>query len=151
MLGRPWLAALLGALFVVLAAGSLRAQTATIHLRVDDGPASEAGTGDFDSAVVIRLFRTRAAALRACAERARDTGTGNVLGTIPVTMTIGEDGLTRDVVAGAAGMSTELSACVVRVTTSFRFNPGPEGGSVTYTVNLTYSPETSTPLPPGGS
>jgi hypothetical protein len=139
----------LAVLLVLATIGVLHAQSsARVRVAVGDHPSDESGAGDFDASQAIRMFRARTAAIRSCAERVARDGTGNAIGVIPVTFTIGEDGQVRNVIAGSSAVSVEVSACIVRVANGMRFDPPPAGGSVTYTVSITLSAEP--PSPPAG-
>ena len=99
------------------------------------------GTGDFDSAVVVRTIKTRIRAIKACYERElRRNPTLN--GKITVQFTIQPRGNVTGikVTTNTTGDST-LAGCVTKTISRFRFNPGPEGGSVTYSYPFVFAPQ----------
>jgi TonB family protein len=102
----------------------------------------EQGSGDFDSTVVVRMINTRRSAIQACYERElRSTPT--LQGRIAVALTIQESGSVSNVHVTDNSMAggDAVGACVVRVVQGFRFNPGPDGGSVTYTFPFVFEPQ----------
>lgn len=109
-------------------------------VRLEDEGIEEAGDGDFDRAVIVRMVRTRRAALQACYERAlRNDPT--LAGRVVTQLTIEESGHVSGVVSTENGVSDpSVGVCVTRVMQGFRFSPGPEGGTVTYTIPLTFAP-----------
>jgi TonB family protein len=110
---------------------------------VDEGPSgtvrftpldlSPRGPGTFDTAVLVRMLHSRQAAVRACYLRTLRTD-ATAAGTVRVEMTIAEAGTVEASIASDETGRAELTLCLVQVTRSLRFSPGPEGGTVTYTV-----------------
>lgn len=110
------------------------------RFRAVAGADDESGAGDFDVQAVIRLINTRRAAITRCYEtQLRNDPT--LSGRVSVSMTIQESGSVTNVRAteNSTG-SDEVASCVVRVISGFRFTPGPEGGSVTYSFPFVFEP-----------
>lgn len=110
------------------------------RFRAVSGADDESGSGDFDVQAVIRLINTRRAAITRCYEtQLRSDPT--LSGRVAVSMTIQESGSVTNVRAteNTTG-SDEVASCVVRVISGFRFNPGPEGGSVSYSFPFVFEP-----------
>lgn len=101
----------------------------------------ESGSGDFDSSVVVRMITTRRSAIQACYERElRQQPT--LQGRVAVSLTIQESGSVTNVRATENSTGSDaVASCVVRVVQGFRFNPGPEGGSVTYSFPFVFEPQ----------
>lgn len=101
----------------------------------------EGGSGDFDQSVVVRMITTRRSAIQACYERElRQNPT--LQGRVVIAMTIQESGSVSGVRATENSTGSEaVASCVVRVVQGFRFNPGPEGGSVSYTFPFVFEPQ----------
>lgn len=101
----------------------------------------ESGSGVFDSSLVTRQIRTRISAIQRCYERElRNNPT--LAGRVLVRFTIQEAGT----VSGATAVenttgSPAVANCVVDTIRRFRFNPGPEGGSVTYSYPFVFAPQ----------
>lgn len=110
------------------------------RFRAVSGADDESGSGDFDVQAVIRLINTRRAAITRCYEtQLRSDPT--LSGRVAVSMTIQESGSVTNVRASENTTgSDEVASCVVRVISGFRFNPGPEGGSVTYSFPFVFEP-----------
>jgi TonB family protein len=101
----------------------------------------EGGAGDFDQSVVVRMITTRRSAIQACYERElRQNPT--LQGRVAIAMTIQESGSVSGVRAAENTTGSDaVASCVVRVVQGFRFNPGPEGGSVSYTFPFVFEPQ----------
>ena len=101
----------------------------------------EGGSGDFDQQAVVRLIQSRRSAIQACYERElRQNPT--LQGRVAVAMTIQVSGSVSGVRAAENSTGSDAVAnCVVRVVQGFRFNPGPEGGSVSYTFPFVFEPQ----------
>jgi TonB family protein len=112
------------------------------RFRTDTGDIEEDGSGDFDQQVVVRMITTRRSAIQACYERELRAAP-TLSGRISVQMTIQESGsvsgvhVTDNTMAGGDA----VGACVVRVIQGFRFNPGPDGGSVSFTFPFVFEPQ----------
>ncbi len=114
-----------------------RVRARPVRFEVDE----EGGAGDFDQSAVVRMITTRRAAIQACYERElRQNPT--LQGRVAVQMTIQESGSVSGVRATENSTGSDaVASCVVRVIQGFRFNPGPEGGSVSYTFPFVFEPQ----------
>jgi TonB family protein len=105
------------------------------------GPEEEGGAGVFDPDIVTRQIRTRIRSIQACYERElRNNPTLN--GRVLVRFNIQPTGT----VSGASAPenttgSPAVAASVVNTISRFRFNPGPEGGSVTFAYPFVFAPQ----------
>jgi TonB family protein len=99
------------------------------------------GSGDFDSSVVVRTIKTRLAAIRACYERELRRNP-TLEGKVTVQFSIQPRGNVTNIsiTANTTGDSA-VAQCVSRAISRFRFNPGPEGGSVTYSYPFVFAPQ----------
>jgi TonB family protein len=100
------------------------------------------GVGTFDQQAVVRMIQTRRSAIQSCYERELRT-THTLAGRIAIAMTILEDGSVSNVHAALNEMAggEVVEACLVRVVEQFHFDPGPTGGSVTYTFPFVFMPQ----------
>lgn len=125
----------------ILAGGvpSLPPPPALGQASVDAARITHTGAGAFDDQAIARMFLTRRAAFRACYERAIRASPALAPGEMMVTFTLTPAGTITDVTTRAPAFEgVDVGTCVTRVVTGFRFNPGPEGGSVLYTVPLRF-------------
>ncbi len=112
------------------------------RFRTETSDVEEDGSGEFDQQAVVRMIQTRRSAIQACYEREL-RATPTLSGRIAVQLTIQESGsvsgvhVTDNTMAGGDA----VGSCVVRVIQGFRFNPGPEGGSVSYTFPFVFEPQ----------
>jgi TonB family protein len=112
------------------------------RFRTDTSDVDVDGAGEFDQQVVVRMITTRRSAIQACYERELRAAP-TLSGRIAVQMTIQESGsvsgvhVTDNTMAGGDA----VGACVVRVIQGFRFNPGPSGGSVSFTFPFVFEPQ----------
>ena len=99
------------------------------------------GSGDFDQAKVSRAIRARQRAFRACYERElRNNQT--LSGKVTVRFTIVPTGTVSSASASQnTSGSASLGSCVVGVIRRLRWNPGPEGGSVTFSYPFVFAPQ----------
>lgn len=100
----------------------------------------QGGPGQFDPAIVARTIRARIRAIQTCYERQlRDNPT--LAGRIIVRFTIQPTGTVSGATATENGTgSPAVAACLVSTISRFRFNPGPEGGPVTFAYPFVLSP-----------
>lgn len=110
------------------------------NLRLEGGEAI-GGDGDFAAAQVVALIRQRLSAIRACYERELRRNP-QLAGKVTVDFTIQTTGSVSGVRAsenttGDAAVAT----CVTGVVQRFRWNPGPEGGSVTFSYPFVFAPQ----------
>ncbi len=99
------------------------------------------GSGAFDAALVQRQIKLRLKSITRCyeSELRKDP---SLSGKVTVTFTIQERGNVTD--ASATENTTGSAAvadCVTRTIRRFRFNPGPEGGSVTFRYPFVFQPQ----------
>jgi TonB family protein len=138
----------LGGLAASKAGGTARAEGEAVaerqvrgRFRAPPDAEDESGSGDFDVRVVIRMIQTRQSAIRACYERELRSDP-TLQGRVKVSMTIQESGSVTGVRITENTMgNTSVGECVTRVVSGFRFNPGPEGGSVTYQFPFIFEPQ----------
>ncbi|HJL16249.1 MAG TPA: AgmX/PglI C-terminal domain-containing protein [Sandaracinaceae bacterium LLY-WYZ-13_1] len=103
--------------------------------------AEESGAGVFDPQIVVRQIRARLRSIQTCYERElRNNPT--LAGRVMVRFTIQPTGT----VSGAQATenstgSSAVASCVVRTIRRFRFNPGPEGGSVSFAYPFVFAPQ----------
>ncbi len=111
------------------------------RFRTDTSDVDEEGSGEFDQQQVVRMINTRRSAIQACYEREL-RATPTLSGRVAVQMTIQESGSVSGVhVTDNTTGNDNVGSCVARVIGGFRFNPGPEGGSVTYTFPFVFEPQ----------
>lgn len=99
------------------------------------------GSGDFDSALVVREIQKRLGQIKSCYERELRRNP-TLAGKVSVEFTIQESGS----VSGARAVENStgdaaVASCVVGVISRFRFNPGPEGGSVNFRYPFVFEPQ----------
>lgn len=99
------------------------------------------GGGVFDSAQVVRQIRARLRAIQRCYENELRNNP-SLAGKVTVQFTIEQ----RGNVTGARAVqnttgSPAVGSCVVNTIRRFRFNPGPEGGSVTFSYPFVFAPQ----------
>lgn len=99
------------------------------------------GSGEFDAALVQRQIKQRIRSITRCYESELRKNPG-LAGKVTVTFTIQE----RGNVTGAKATenttgSPAVADCVTRAISRFRFNPGPDGGSVTFRYPFVFQPQ----------
>ena len=99
------------------------------------------GAGEFDSALVVKMIKTRIGAIRACYERElRKNPT--LAGKVTIEFTIEVRGNVSGVkVADNTTGERAVGECVANAISNFRFNPGPEGGSVSFSYPFVFAPQ----------
>ena len=96
------------------------------------------GAGEFDARIVARMISTRRAQITACYEHAI-TRSPDLHGRVVVQLTIQENGSVTGVHTTDNTMgSDEVARCVESRIRSFRFTPGPEGGSVNFSFPFVF-------------
>jgi TonB family protein len=99
------------------------------------------GSGEFDAGLVQRQIKQRIKSITRCYESELRRNPG-LAGKVTVTFTIQERG---NVTGAKATENTTGSAavadCVTRTISRFRFNPGPDGGSVTFRYPFVFQPQ----------
>lgn len=99
------------------------------------------GAGEFDASVVVRTIRARLRAIQACYETELRKNP-SLAGKVTVEFTIQERGnVTNARAAENTTGSGAVADCVVNTVARFRFNPGPEGGSVTFSYPFVFAPQ----------
>jgi TonB family protein len=99
------------------------------------------GSGDFDASLVVQMIKTRIGAIRACYERELK-GNPTLAGKVTIQFTIEERGNVSGVkVTDNTTGSPAVGQCVANAIQRFRFNPGPEGGSVTFSYPFVFAPQ----------
>jgi TonB family protein len=117
-------------------------QERKISGRINVGSGGDVGgAGVFDANQVVRQIRARLRAIQNCYENElRKNPT--LAGKVAVQFTIEE----RGNVTGARATenttgSDAVASCVVSTIARFRFNPGPEGGSVAFSYPFVFAPQ----------
>ena len=99
------------------------------------------GSGEFDASLVQRQIKQRIKSITRCYESELRKNPG-LAGKVTVTFTIEQRG---NVTGAKASENTTgspaVAACVTRTISRFRFNPGPEGGSVTFRYPFVFQPQ----------
>lgn len=90
-----------------------------------------AGAGNFDSALVVKMIQTRMGAIQACYQRELKSHF-SLEGRVVVQFTIEERGNVSGVKVTENSIGTPVADCVANALQRFRFSPGPQGGSVTF-------------------
>jgi TonB family protein len=99
------------------------------------------GSGEFDASIVVSQIRTRIKAIQACYEKELRRNP-SLSGKITAEFTIEERGNVSNVKITANTMGDDAVAqCVANTVQRFRFNPGPEGGSVTFSYPFVFAPQ----------
>ncbi len=99
------------------------------------------GTGEFDAKLVTAEVKKRLRAIQICYEQQLRRNPG-LQGKVTVQFTIEQSGTVSK--ANATENTTndpQVASCVVDTVKRFRFNPGPEGGSVTYSYPFVFAPQ----------
>ena len=94
--------------------------------------------GAFDQSAVTRMLMTRRSAIQACYERVLRADPAARLEAVSVNFTISTGGSVVATLRPETRAIPDISSCVVRVISGFRFNPGPDGGPVSYSVSTTF-------------
>jgi TonB family protein len=99
------------------------------------------GSGEFDAALVQRQIKQRLKSITRCYESELRKNP-SLSGKVTVTFTIQERGNVTDAKAtqNTTG-SPAVADCVTRTISRFRFNPGPDGGSVTFRYPFVFQPQ----------
>lgn len=114
----------------------------TVKGTVKASPGDEVGgTGEFDSNVVVSTIKARLRAIQMCYEQQLRRNP-TLAGKVTIEFTIQPRGNVTDVkvkenTTGDAAVGT----CVANTVSTFRFNPGPEGGSVSYSYPFVFAPQ----------
>ncbi|HKP63396.1 MAG TPA: AgmX/PglI C-terminal domain-containing protein [Polyangiales bacterium] len=99
------------------------------------------GSGEFDSNLVVQLIKTRLRAIQMCYEQQLRRNP-TLAGKVTVEFTIQTRGNVTDVkVKENSTGDSAVGTCVANTVSTFRFNPGPQGGSVTYAYPFVFAPQ----------
>jgi len=99
------------------------------------------GSGEFDAALVQRQIKQRLKSITRCYESELRKNP-SLAGKVVVTFTIQERGNVTDAkVSENSTGSPGVADCVTRTISRFRFNPGPDGGSVTFRYPFVFQPQ----------
>ena len=109
---------------------------------VKTSPGDEVGgTGEFDSNVVVSTIKARLRAIQMCYEQQLRRNP-TLAGKVTIEFTIQPRGNVTDVkVKDNSTGDAAVGTCVANTVSTFRFNPGPEGGSVTYSYPFVFAPQ----------
>jgi TonB family protein len=99
------------------------------------------GSGEFDQALVQRQIKQRLKSITRCYESELRRNP-SLSGKVTVTFTIQERGnVTNAKASENTTGSPAVADCVTRTISRFRFNPGPDGGSVTFRYPFVFQPQ----------
>jgi TonB family protein len=99
------------------------------------------GSGAFDQALVQRQIKQRLKSITRCYESELRKNP-SLSGKVTVTFTIQERGnVTNAKATENTTGSPAVADCVMRTISRFRFNPGPDGGSVTFRYPFVFQPQ----------
>jgi len=106
-----------------------------------DGGDDIGGSGEFDSKLVTAEVKKRLRAIQICYEQQLRRNPG-LQGKVTVEFTIEQSGTVSKAVATSNTTNDPaVASCVVDTVKRFRFNPGPEGGSVSYSYPFVFAPQ----------
>jgi TonB family protein len=109
------------------------------NVKADNGD-DVGGTGEFDAKLVTAEVKKRLRAIQICYEQELRRNPG-LQGKVTVEFTIEQSGTVSKATATANTTNdSAVASCVVETVKRFRFNPGPEGGSVTYSYPFVFAP-----------
>jgi TonB family protein len=115
-----------------------RAPAGRINL---EGGEDIGGSGEFDAKLVTAEVKKRLRAIQICYEQQLRRNPG-LQGKVVVEFTIEQSGTVSKAAATANTTNDPaVASCVVDTVKRFRFNPGPEGGSVTYSYPFVFAPQ----------
>lgn len=106
-----------------------------------EGGGDIGGSGEFDSSVVVSAIKLRIGAIKICYERELKRNP-SLAGKVTVQFSIQPQGNVTDVnVTGNSTGDSAVAECVASAVRRFRFNPGPKGGSVSYSYPFVFAPQ----------
>ena len=112
-----------------------------VHGRANLGHVAHTGAGEFDDAVMVRMLQTRRSAFQAAYERELRNNPA-IAGDVVIALTLAESGAVSEVHATNNTTGDDaLANAVGSIARGFRFNPGPEGGTVVFTIAFTFTHE----------
>ncbi|MDH4282439.1 MAG: TonB family protein [Myxococcales bacterium] len=99
------------------------------------------GSGEFDAALVQQQIKQRLKSITRCYESELRKNP-SLSGKVTVTFTIQQRGNVTDARASENTTGSQgVADCVTRTISRFRFNPGPDGGSVTFRYPFVFQPQ----------
>jgi TonB family protein len=99
------------------------------------------GSGEFDAALVQQQIKLRLKSITRCYESELRKNP-SLSGKVTITFTIQERGNVTDARASENTTgSPAVAECVTSAISRFRFNPGPDGGSVTFRYPFVFQPQ----------
>ena len=121
--------------------GAVKERVVRGRIKLGGGGGDIGGSGDFDASQVVKQIKKRLRGIQSCYERELRNNP-SLAGKVTVKFTIVERGTVSKASAttNTTG-SPKVGACVVNVVKRFRFNPGPEGGSVSYSYPFVFQPQ----------
>jgi TonB family protein len=122
--------------------GSMGPETKPIrgNIKMDSGE-DVGGSGEFDSKLVTAEVKKRLRAIQICYEQQLRRNPA-LQGKVTVEFTIEQSGTISKATATANTTNDPaVASCVVETVKRFRFNPGPDGGSVTYSYPFVFAPQ----------
>jgi len=120
--------------------GAITERAPAGRIKVESGD-DVGGSGEFDSKLVTAEVKKRLKAIQICYEQQLRRNP-SLQGKVTVEFTIEMSGTVSK--ANATANTTNdaaVASCVVDAVKRFRFNPGPEGGSVTYSYPFVFAPQ----------
>jgi TonB family protein len=121
--------------------GSLSERAPAGRINMEGGE-DVGGSGEFDSKLVTAEVKKRLRAIQICYEQQLRRNP-SLQGKVVVEFTIEQTGTVSKATATANTTNDPaVASCVVDTVKRFRFNPGPEGGSVTYSYPFVFAPQT---------
>jgi TonB family protein len=114
----------------------------TVKGRTEVGDGGDiGGSGDFDAALVVAMIKKRIGAIRACYEKELKRNP-TLAGKVTIEFTIQPQGNVTGVkVAQNTTGDDNVGTCVKNAVGGFRFSPGPEGGSVSFSYPFVFAPQ----------
>lgn len=109
-------------------------------IKMEDGD-DVGGSGEFDSKLVTAMVKKQLRAIQICYEQQLRRNPG-LQGKVTVEFTIEMSGTVSKATATSNTTNDPaVASCVVNTVKRFRFNPGPSGGSVTYSYPFVFAPQ----------
>jgi TonB family protein len=114
----------------------------TVKGRTEVGDGGDiGGSGDFDASLVVAMIKKRIGAIRACYEKELKRNP-TLAGKVTIEFTIQPQGNVTGVkVAQNTTGDDNVGTCVKNAVGGFRFSPGPEGGSVSFSYPFVFAPQ----------
>lgn len=120
--------------------GAVKERKVRGNIKMGSGGGDIGGAGDFDANLVVRQIKRRLSAIKACYERQLRNNPA-LAGKVTIEFTIQPRGNVTGVkVKQNTTNDDSVAACVKTTVSRFRFNPGPDGGSVTFAYPFVFAP-----------